>query len=426
MLHSCLILAAVLPMMLCDEARGAGLPPHGAVSYASYHAEWGENLTPLIAKSIHLELSRNRNRLNVSLHGGMPPLVYTGPVDDTTFKEIFDLLHAMDAASWPGSTGRDDKGTRHKDRCEWSVFIGFRETGHQEVRVYGADTGRDTPRLEAEKQLCDYLKTKLPELHASVPKRLESLSLSDNPTGDYWSVRTNDGRVEICCIAKGQPKAEFYADPAVLQELRALLDKSGAEAWHGFGHDAYAPGKMPIHFSVEYSTRQPVVVMAEPGHMPEGFAGFCNALRATLGPLVRRWQEVGTAPAGGLKRFHFNENGMRMASPHYAFYRRLDAEGARAHISRVRGDDPDGDVPLSVAEEQELATILRGLAAWDGFDGNARNVLDAPGFTFSVEFADGKTIKARGYGKSPRGYREGREALLDFIEKHLPTPSRDR
>ena len=423
MLHSCLILAAVLPLMLCDEARSAGLEPKSSVSYAAYHSEWGENLTPLVARSIHLELSANR--LNVSLHGGMPALVYTGPVDGGTFAEIIGLLRSMNAASWPGSTGRDDKGTRHKNRCEWSVFLGFREPGHQEVHVHGSDKGRDTARLEAEKRLCDYLEKKLPDLQASVPRRLERLSFNDNHTGDYWSVHTDEGRVEVCRIARGQPNAEFYAEPGILQELHALLDGSGAGAWHGFGHDRYAPGKMPIHFSAEYSTRQPVVVMAEPGRMPEGFAEFCNALRAKLGALVRRWQEEGAVPDGGIKHFHFSENGMRMF-PHYVCYRRLDAEGARAHISRVWGREPDGDVPLSVSEERELAGILRGLAPWNGFNGNARGVLDAPGFTFRVEFADGQTISARGYGMSPKGYREGRDTFLKFIEKRLPTSARGR
>ena len=110
---------------------------------------------------------------------------------------------------------------------------------------------------------------------------------------------------------------------------------------------------------------------------------------------------------------------MRM-QPHYEFYRRLDDEGARAHIMRVWNDKVYSDKALSPAEEEELAKILRGLSAWDGFDGNARDVLDAPGFSLSVEFADGKQIKARGYGKSPQGYREGRDQILDFFEKRLP------
>ena len=81
---------------------------------------------------------------------------------------------------------------------------------------------------------------------------------------------------------------------------------------------------------------------------------------------------------------------------------------------------------MSVAEEQELAGILRGLASWDGFNGHARNVLDAPGFSFGVEFADGRRISASGYGMSPQGYREGRDKFLDFIEKRLPQSTQNR
>ena len=423
MLRSSLILAALLPLMLCGEADAAGKGADGPVTYAAYHAEWGGNLTPPTARSIHLELTRDK--LRASLTGNMPSLIYAGSVDGRTFDEIAGLLRAMDAASWPGATGEADRSERRKDCCEWSVRVTAGAPGGRQVRVYGADKGRDTARLEAEARLCGYLKEKLPELHASMPKRLERLSFSDRPAGIRRSVIAEEGRVRVCVIAKGQPVAEFFAAPELLWDLRSLMDRSGADAWHGFGYGRYEPGRMPLCLEAAYSTGQPVVVLAEPGRMPKGFAELCAALRARLGPLARRWQATGAVPAGGIKRFHFGENGMRMA-PHYVVYRRLDAEGARAHVMRVWGGAPDGDAPLSEAEELELAGILRGLAAWDGFDGTARGVLDAPGFSFHVEFGDGRRISASGYGMSPKGYRAGRDSFLDFIEKRLPKSARDR
>ncbi len=422
MLRSCLVLAAVLPLMLIGEARAAKAP-EGPVAYAAYHSEWGEKLKPLVAGSIHLELTKQR--LNVSLYEGMPPLVYTGPVDSKTFDEIVDILRSMDPDSWPGSTGGEDKGKRLKDRCEWSVCMSVREPKYQQMHVYGSDRGTGTPRLEAERRLCDYLRKKLPELHASLPKTLQKLSFSERALGDYLSVRMDDGRVEVYVGIKGQPSAEFHVEPGLLQDLRALLDKYGAEAWHGFGYGKYESGKMPIYFEAEYSNRQPLLVFAEQGFMPKGFDEFCGALRARLAPLARRWHEAGAVPAGGIKRFHFGESGMMM-TPDYRLYRRLDAEGVRAHLMRTWGSDADGDVPLSPAEEQELAGILAGLASWNGFKGHARDVLDGPGFSFSAEFADGRRIEASGYAKFPKGYREGRDRLMDFNEKRLPKSERER
>ena len=413
MLRSCLFMAAVLPLMFCCDAV-AGQEGGDGIRYAAYHSEWGEKLTPLVARSIHLELTSAK--LNVSLYGGMPPLVFTGPVDGKTRAEILALLRSMNAASWPGSTGGEDKGRRLKDQCEWSVICSS--------KVYGADKGRETPRLEAEQRLCDYLKKKLPELHASLPKTLQKLSFSDRPSGDYLSVRVDDGREQVFVSVKGQPSAEFYVEPGLLRDVRALLDKYGAEAWHGFGYGKYENGKMPVYFEAEYSSRQPLLVHAEQGFLPKGFAEFCRDLRARLEPLARRWHEAGAVPAGGIKRFRFGESGMRMA-PHYEFYRRLDAGGARAHLMRVWGGAPDGDVALSPAEEQELAGILRGLASWDGFKGHARGVLDGPGFSLSVEFAGGRSISASGYAKFPQSYREGRDRLMDFIDKRLPASERE-
>ena len=85
----------------------------------------------------------------------------------------------------------------------------------------------------------------------------------------------------------------------------------------------------------------------------------------------------------------------------------------------------DFGTSASAADEQELAGILAGLASWNGFKGNARGVLDGPGFSLSVEFAGGRSISASGYAKFPQGYREGRDRLMDFIDKRLPASERE-
>ncbi|MBR3663731.1 MAG: hypothetical protein IKN64_03650 [Desulfovibrio sp.] len=414
-----LILAAILA--LSGKAEAFPSWPEGSVSYAAYHSEWGEQLAPVMAQSIHLELTQSR--LNVSLTGNMPSLIYTGPVDVKIFQEISDLLRSMDPDSWPGATGDENRGTRRKDQCEWEVLLAVKEPRSQRKRVYGSDKGRDTPRLACEARLCTYFKELLPKLYASVPKTLQHLTLNDRPAGGYWSVGLEEGRVRVCVIRRGEINVEFYTDPSLLKDLRSLLDTYGAEAWHGSGYGRYEAGKMPLYFEVAFSTRQPLLVMADQEHMPKGFAAFTEALREKLAPLAKRWQACCAIPAWGLKEFSFAENGMRM-EPSYKLYRRLDREGVRVHIMRTLGGSVEGDVPLSEAEEKELADILRSLSDWDGFTGNARNVLDATGFGLNVAFADGRSISASGYGMFPKGYREGKTRFLDFLEKRLPKSER--
>lgn len=418
MLYSGLILAAVLPLLVCGQAKAESAGLEGPVSYAAYHSEWGEKLTPPIARSLHLELSGGK--LNVSLSGAMPTLSYTGPVDAKTVDELVALLRSMDAAAWPGASGDENRGERRKDQCEWNLCLAVRQPEYRQKRVYGADKGRDTPRLEAEARLCAYLKEKLAELYVTCPKRLEHLSLSERFENGYWSVAVDEGLVHVCVIGNGRGTVEFYADPALLEELALLLEKHGAQAWHGFGFGLYEPGKMPLCLEVSYSTRQPVVVFADQDRMPKGFAAFCDDLRSTLGALAKRWQQAQGLPPWAIKQLHFGENGMSM-QPQYRCYRRLDAQGPRAHIMRSLGGKLEGDVPLSSSEEEELSLILRSLGRWDGFHEVARDVLDAPGFGLSVEFADGRKISAHSYGVFPNGYREGRERILHFLEKRLPS-----
>ena len=420
MFCSSIIFAAILPLMLCGEAKAADNVLEETLFHASYHAEWGESVQPPIARSIHVELGKGK--LKVSITGNIPSLHYVGPVDDKTFREIASLIASMEADTWPGSTGDTNTGNRRKDRCEWSVCVIVNKPEYRRKNVYGTDKGKDTPRLEAEARLCAYLKNKLSELHATVPKSITKLLFSDNPANAFFSVTEDEGRVRVCVITKGQPTVEFYAHPKLLQEILSLLKKTNADAWHGFGHGQYEPGKMPFCLETTYNTGQMLVVLASKDNMPKGFTQFCDALGSILLPLARRWQETGSIPPSGIKSFHFSESGMRI-KPHYIFYRRLDDDGARAHILRVYGGKPDGDVPLNEADEQEFASILKGLASWNGFDGYAKDVLDGPGFTFNVEFADGSKIKAHGYARMPKGYQEGRDRILAFIEKRLPKTS---
>lgn len=59
----------------------------------------------------------------------MPSLNCVDPVDGKAFGEIAGPLLSMDAASWPGSTGDEDKGERRKGCCEWNAYVSAKEPG---------------------------------------------------------------------------------------------------------------------------------------------------------------------------------------------------------------------------------------------------------------------------------------------------------
>ncbi len=66
---------------------------------------------------------------------------------------------------------------------------------------------------------------------------------------------------------------------------------------------------------------------------------------------------------------------------------------------------------------KELSKIVNdyNIYEWDGFDKDEEGLMDGSSFNFEITFKDGKSIKARGYGKSPDNYRKAIDAIVELF-----------
>jgi uncharacterized lipoprotein NlpE involved in copper resistance len=66
---------------------------------------------------------------------------------------------------------------------------------------------------------------------------------------------------------------------------------------------------------------------------------------------------------------------------------------------------------------KELSKLVNdyNIYEWDGFDKNEEGLMDGGSFKLEIAFKDGKSIKARGYGKSPDNYREAINAIIELF-----------
>lgn len=67
--------------------------------------------------------------------------------------------------------------------------------------------------------------------------------------------------------------------------------------------------------------------------------------------------------------------------------------------------------------QDELWVLLQRheLWRWNGFD-KSIDAFDAPGFYLRIEFANGSSIEADGYGKFPKGYEAARQDIAAFFK----------
>lgn len=68
---------------------------------------------------------------------------------------------------------------------------------------------------------------------------------------------------------------------------------------------------------------------------------------------------------------------------------------------------------------EELAKIINDneIYKWNGFDKSDKNILDGSSFNLEVNYSNDKSLKAYGYMKYPKNYKEGHKALSDFLEQ---------
>jgi len=74
-------------------------------------------------------------------------------------------------------------------------------------------------------------------------------------------------------------------------------------------------------------------------------------------------------------------------------------------------------VRASVLEDISEIIEDNEIYKWYGFDESAEGVLDGYSFTLTVKYRDGREERAHGYVKKPDNYKEGHEALSEYLER---------
>ena len=126
---------------------------------------------------------------------------------------------------------------------------------------------------------------------------------------------------------------------------------------------------------------------------------------------------------GDVKSFHFGEAGY---PSYYSVDIELQEDGTYRFISEGFSDESgiygtdlfagkQGEIPKK--EMERLAQVIKeyNLDSWDGFNKEAKGVLDGNGFTLEIEYTTGKGISATGYMKWPKNYDKARDALYSVL-----------
>lgn len=448
----CPALLALCPMLLLFAASSA--TPETTMSekkledlelrYLEWRVEYGENLPAGVNKHPwrNLSATMTQGRLNIYLTGGAPSLVWYGEPgreERDELKALADRLLRESDEAWPGGMERsafDDLGRKDKARlCVWNLIAMYNEPGGRdivrEIRFQGADKGDNPERLAFETPLAAHVEALVRRLHATAPKTPCGIHYSgaDADGAFFYSLATEDeGQIRVSRMRRGKNE-ESEVDPAVHERVTDIARRHGTDAWNGFvppGWDRKKPEALEL--TLNYDTGQSVWVRglrgADRALLPAGFEAFERELLAALdealdGPPNAQAQSV--APRQGLKRLLFTESGMSYDS-HFTYRVGTRREAGRDVFRLMRRQaNRIAECALSDADMAALEALLvkRNVAKWNGFSGNAKNVLDGDSFSLSLEFTDGRTVSAGGYMRFPKGYREARDEIWRFLDDAL-------
>lgn len=454
-------------LLLATPGPGCGLALFGAQSvfaettmnerkledlelrYLEWRVEYGEDLPAGINKHPWRSMSASvmHGRLNLSLAEGAPSLVWYGTPgirELDRIKALATRLLREHGAAWSGRLDRQGFDSLEKKEtkrlCTWKLIAVYTEPGGRdtvrEIRFQGADKGDNAARLAFEIPFAAHVESLIRRLHASAPKTPTGLLYSVRDEAGTWLYALDtdeEGLVRVSRMNRDSNE-ESEVDPALLGQVTALLRKHKVDAWHGLA----APGwtrKTPdtFDFSLHYDTGQDVWIhgwrqSADPAARPAGFPDFERELLAALdealdGPAgAKPFNAVQVAASqSGLKRLDFSQSGSSYASHiTYRIYTRREAGRDLFRVLKRVGDriTECGLTDTDMADLEALLTRHR-VADWNGFHGNAKDVLDGDSFSFSLEYADGRRVSAGGYMRFPKGYCEVREALTAFLDQVL-------
>jgi len=113
--------------------------------------------------------------------------------------------------------------------------------------------------------------------------------------------------------------------------------------------------------------------------------------------------------------FTFSHSGMHTGLI-YTLSAQRDEGGWRAELSLLCGER-EYSFAMTDEEAAKLAALVQEhrLNAWNGFDKVDMSALDGTGFELTIDYEDGQRLCASGSNAFPEGYREAREAILEFF-----------
>ena len=409
----------------------------------NWRVEYGEDLPPGVNKgawrSLWVTVSGDRLSIHLGRGWGAPSLTWYGAPDRAELdklKALADRLVREHGKPWPGGMDRDalDKlGERKKKRlCVWTMEAGYNGPGDRntarEIRFQGADKGDNPERLAFETPFAAHVEALVRRLHETAPKTPEFLLYSaSGADGALYSLKADDtGRVRVSRRKQGRNEEESEVDPAVLARVADIVRGHKIDARHGFvppGWTSGGPGTAEC--SLRYDTGQTVWVRALRGGAdaaarPPGFAAFERELLAALDTALDGPPGAAKAPVRqGLKRLEFSESGMR----HSLAYRVAPRREAGRDVFRLSRREANRVAECVLTDEERAALeallVKHRTAAWHGFKGRAKGVLDGVQFRFVLDYTDGREVRADGHENFPPGYRETVGDLRGLLDGSL-------
>ena len=116
-----------------------------------------------------------------------------------------------------------------------------------------------------------------------------------------------------------------------------------------------------------------------------------------------------------ISSFSFSHSGMHTGLI-YTLNAARTEEGWQANLSLMAGEK-EYSLDMNAEEAEALASLVQNheLTRWNGFDRVDRHALDGTGFELTIRYEDGQEVRASGSNAFPEGYREAREAILEFF-----------
>lgn len=434
-----LLLSSPAPARAAQDHAPSATP---ALRYFQYWAKYGDRAArPGDYRELSFELSPGR----MNVFGPAPGSRFCGPVGASVLRELSALLAGMPLRDWEGAlpegSSRDafdllrEHGETH---CVWSLTLVFMEDAQgnapARIRLSGMDDGRSPQRLRGEAALARFFAAQCQLAQAAAPRRVEYLEYLAG-SGEQrvrYGLHAEDGKIRLTRMRQGEQISE-YVHASILSRLDSLIRSHNLDSWHGFtgaGGDVRAASAFDLQ--LQFDTQQEIRASGKtdrPGGTPPRFAEVDGALRTLLDGALggdAAGRPDGEAP-GSLREFSFSTGGMS-ADSHisYELYRRRDAAGPRMVLRRQRGIHGDAkEVILDKSALNGLESYIQelNLSAWNGFRGNAKDVLDGAQFGLRIRFADGSIIAASGSNAWPEAYGTRTKALFRYLDALLARDS---